>query len=68
MNDLVEVRCPFDHKAKDSGNIYKCNMLIVQVTVGSSGKAYCKKCRLSFMFDVNSQSKMVPHVKVQQIT
>lgn len=56
MNDLIDVRCPND-RLTNTGRRVACNQLCVQVRAGSSGKAYCTRCKMVFKFDVTSNAK-----------
>lgn len=65
MSELIEVRCPFQ-KVRNNGTISMCNRLIIRVSAGSSGEAYCRSCSLEFDFEVDSQSNYKPKVIVKK--
>lgn len=68
MENLVEVRCPFEKESKtESNTVYKCNRICVKVTPGSAGEARCRSCHKSFEFDVDSQAKIETWVRVKPI-
>jgi hypothetical protein len=67
MENLVEIKCPFEKRSKTNKEIYQCNRICVKVTPGSSGEARCRSCHLSFEFEVDSQAKMTTGVRVKPI-
>lgn len=64
---LIEIRCPFKRRGKHNNKLYTCNRICVKVEPGSAGEAYCKNCRLSFDFEVDSHARGVTGVTVQKI-
>lgn len=64
---LIVIRCPFKKKGRhgDKSYIYICNRTCVKVTPNSAGEAYCKSCRLSFEFEVDSQARNTTGVRVK---
>lgn len=63
----IEIRCPFKKKGKHTNKLYVCNRVCVKVDPGSAGEAYCKSCKLSFEFEVDSQAHMTTGVRVKSI-
>lgn len=76
-NKLVEVRCPFQKKARHSfyrdgkmikaGEVYSCNMLCVKVYPGSAGEAFCSSCKLGFDFEHKHQQTVHTSIRVKSI-
>lgn len=64
-SEYFTIRCPFKRLSKLDGKLYKCNSLCVKVTRGSSGEARCRKCHLSFTFEVDGVAKQTTGVRVQ---
>lgn len=64
--DLVDVRCPFMSKNKATGNVYACNRLIVRVATGSSGEGWCRRCKLTFLFEIVDDTCSIK-IKTQQV-
>lgn len=64
--NLFEIRCPFQRLNKE-GKLYPCNSLCVRVTAGSTGEARCRKCHLTFEFEVDSGAKRTTGVRVKQL-
>lgn len=61
---LFEIRCPFKVRSRKNNHIYDCNQLCVKVASGSTGEAWCPKCKLAFDFDVDgTQSNRSIRVK-----
>lgn len=65
--NLFEIRCPFQRLSKSDGNLYQCNSLCVKVTQGSAGESRCRKCHLSFDFEVDDQAKMITGVRIKKV-
>ena len=65
VTDRVEIRCPFKKISKFDGKLYQCPQICVKVDPGSSGEAWCRRCKLAFEFEVDSQSNYRPKVKVK---
>lgn len=64
--ELVEINCPFKKRTSRGNVIYDCNRVCIKVYPGSSGEAYCRSCKLTFEFEVDSQSNYKPRVVVQK--
>lgn len=65
--NLFTIRCPFQRLSKADGKLYTCNSLCVKVTAGSSGESRCRKCHLSFDFEVDDQARMTTGVRVKKV-
>lgn len=65
--NLFEIRCPFQRLSKADGKLYRCNSLCVRVTAGSSGESRCRKCHLSFDFEVDNRARLTTGVRVKQV-
>lgn len=63
--NLFEIRCPFQRLAKKDGKLYTCNSVCVKVTAGSAGEARCRKCHLTFEFEVDSRARRSTGVRVK---
>lgn len=66
-NELIPINCPFTRKDPATGVIFPCPQLCVKVAPGSRGEAWCRRCRLSFDFEVDAQSTYKPSVRVQNV-
>jgi hypothetical protein len=66
MENLVEIRCPFEKTSKSDNQLYKCNRVCVKVAPGSAGEARCRSCHLSFEFEVDDQAQNTTGVRVQK--
>ena len=66
-NNLFPVRCPFERLSRTDGKLYRCNSLCVRVKPNSSGEARCRKCRLSFSFECDSEGVVLSYVSVKSI-
>ncbi len=65
--NLFEIRCPFERLSKTDGKLYPCNSMCVKVTAGSAGEARCRKCRLNFVFEVDSRARRTTGVRVKKV-
>jgi uncharacterized Zn-finger protein len=54
VSDLVMIRCPFNRTTK-TGKTIPCGHPSVKVRPGSSGEAYCTRCKRTYEFDVWAQ-------------
>jgi uncharacterized Zn-finger protein len=53
MSDqLIMIRCPFNRTTK-TGKTIPCGHPSVRVRAGSSGEAYCTRCKRTYEFDVS---------------
>lgn len=66
VEELVEVRCPFETVHKPSGKVYACPQVVVKVIPGSKGEGWCRRHRKAFDFEVDLQSNYRPKVTVQK--
>lgn len=66
MENLSEIRCPFQRKSKKDENLYKCNRLCLKATPTSSGEAMCRSCHLAFEFVVDSNGDVITYVRVKK--
>ncbi len=64
-DELISINCPFSKLGKD-GLLYSCNRVCVKVEPGSKGEVWCRSCKLKFNFEVDSQSRYKPIIKVQR--
>jgi len=67
MENLIEVRCPFQKKSKTDDELFDCNRICVKVQPGSSGEARCRSCHRSFEFTVDYQAKPETWVRVKKL-
>lgn len=66
-NNLFPVRCPFERLSKTDGKLYRCNSLCVRVNPLSGGEARCRKCRLSFNFECDSNGVVNTYVNAKPV-
>lgn len=66
MDNLVEIRCPFQRKVKLYNKLYNCNRICVKVTPNSSGEAMCRSCHLRFEFEVDENKKVKTQIRVMK--
>lgn len=64
--NLFEIRCPFQRLSKREGELYPCNSLCGKVTAGSAGELRCRKCHLTFEFEVDHQARSTTGVRVKK--
>jgi hypothetical protein len=50
-DQLIMIRCPFNRTTK-TGKTIPCGHPSVRVRPGSSGEAYCTRCKRKYEFDV----------------
>lgn len=67
LKELVEIRCPIERTSKTDMNQYLCNRICVRVLPGSAGEAKCRSCHLTFLFEVDEDSKPATGIRVQKI-
>jgi len=67
VENLLEIRCPYERISKSDQKLYKCNSLCVKVTPNSAGEARCRKCGLNFLFVANDGAEPQTGVRVQTI-
>lgn len=65
--NLFPVRCPFERLSKTDGKLYRCNSLSVRVRPQSSGEARCRKCRLSFNFECDTNGVVSTFVNIKPV-
>lgn len=65
--NLFPVRCPFQRLSKSDGKLYRCNSLCARLEPLSKGQLRCRKCRLSFDFDVNTVGVVDTYVNTKPI-
>lgn len=63
--ELIVIRCPFKRRGNHDNKIYVCNRVCVKVRPGSAGEAYCRECKLTFEFEVDSQARNTTGVRVK---
>lgn len=61
------VRCPFERLSRTDGKLYRCNSLCGRMKPLSSGELRCRKCRLTFDFDVTGEGVVQTYVNVKQL-
>lgn len=64
---LYEVRCPYQRLGRTDGKLYTCNSLCVKVTAGSAGESRCRKCRLNFIFEIDSRARLATGIRVKKL-
>lgn len=67
LENLLEVRCPYERISKSDQKLYKCNSLCVRVAAGSGGEARCRKCGLNFLFLLENTAQVQTGVRVRTI-
>lgn len=50
---LIAIRCPYSRTAKKNGHVFPCDRLLIRVTPGSSGEAWCWSCRKRIDFEIS---------------
>lgn len=60
------VRCPFQRLSKSDGKLYRCNSLCVKASFKSDGEARCRKCRLSFEYEISEDGVVDTQVGVKK--
>lgn len=68
VDNLLEVRCPYERMSKSDLKVYKCNSLCVKVTAGSAGEARCRKCGSNFLFGVKEDAQVQTGVRAEPIS
>lgn len=70
-NNLFPVRCPFERLSRTDGKLYRCNSLCVKTRASeagvNSGEARCRKCRLSFMYECDTNGVVKTYVNAKPI-
>lgn len=66
-SQLIDIRCPFKKVAKQNGPQYVCNAICVKVHPGSSGEAYCIRCKKSFDFETQEQMNVIRKVRAKSV-
>lgn len=58
---LTEIRCPklVEKKRHGEAKEERCNNLLVRVAEGSSGEAYCDKCREHVQFNIAGKTDSI---------
>lgn len=67
VDNLLEIRCPYERISKTDNKLYKCNSMCVKVTPGSGGEARCRKCAMNFLFGTDEHAQVQTGVRVQPI-
>lgn len=67
MENLFEIKCPFQRLGRKDGKLYPCNSLCVKVVAGSAGEARCRKCHLNFEFEVDNRARATTGVRLKQV-
>lgn len=49
---LISVKCPFSNISKYDNRVYPCKKLCIKVNAGSSGEAFCARCKRTFLFEI----------------
>lgn len=65
--NLFPVRCPFQRLSRTDGKLYRCNSLCVRMRPASGGEARCRKCRLSFNFEVDDRGVVDTFVNAKSV-
>lgn len=66
--NLISIRCPNQFYSKKYNKNLSCFELCVRVKPGSTGEAYCRRCRKKFNFEVQTQSGEEKRVSVKPTT
>lgn len=67
MEKLIDIRCPFKVRNRQTNELMPCNRLCVKVSPGSSGEVWCRSCALKFDFEVTTQVMPKIFVKPQPL-